>query len=235
MLLGALVDAGASLSDAAAAVETLGRGDVRLAWVRVERQGLAAMRISVRAPAETPEVDTWDQVRHLVEHSAAADDVRDLALATMTTLVTEVAAALGRDLEDLHLPQVVMLDQVALTMAVASALHQLKISAVRVHGDLAIGSGTFTPLLGPETPLPDPVVTALTQGMRTSPGDRPDVSWTSRLGAAWLVTLGAESTEDGAAPAGPAFSLGFGAAAHDGDHDGILRATLHRLDRTQPG
>lgn len=234
MLLGALVDAGASLAVAAAAVETLGRGDVRLAWVRVERQELGAIRIRLRAPSGTPMVGSWEQVRRLVEHAAVPDDVRDLAVATMTTLVAAVADELGRDPDDLELPQVTMLDHVAATLAVASAISQLGIQATHVHGALAIGHGTWTPLLGPASALPDVVVENLTIGLETTPGPRPDVAWTTRLGAAWLTTLGASTVSDTDEARGPATSIGFGAAAHEDDHDGILRATLHRLDRTSP-
>lgn len=227
LLLGALLDAGAPAPAISRSVATLGGGDVRMSWARVERDGQAAMVVDVRAPDATPAVGSWRRVHGLLAHVAADDAVRDLALAAMTRHVEGLAHVEGVPADELVLPEYGMLDDLAISVAVATALVALGVTRTVVAGDVPVGSGSLVPVVGNVQELPDPVVCHLLGDLPTVPGPTADALVTSRLGAAWLATLGATV---GVAPEVPDGVVGRGASHRGVGHDGTLRVMLHAPD-----
>jgi uncharacterized protein (DUF111 family) len=221
MLLGALVDAGASIEAVDDAVATLGVGAVRLAWARVERGGRPCCTVRLRAPEETPPVDTWQQVRHVLTFAALPDAVRDCAVGIFERLVQAEAAAAGLDPDDLALPPVGALDVMALVVGVCTAVHELGIDTLTV-GPVGVGAGRATTTTG-EHDLPTPAVAALLQDFETRTRDTAGHQLTTATGAAILAELARPAPSP---PAAPAARIGLGAGDRDAPNAPVLQVDL---------
>ena len=220
MLLGALIDAGASVERMEAAVRTLGVGAVKLAWARVRRGGTPACTVRVRAPEETPDVPTWARVREVLGYAALADPVRDHALDAGRRLVTAEAEVAGIRVEELDLSPVGVLDTMALVVAVCASVHELDLDAITI-GPIGVGSGTIDTLAGP-APVPAPAVAHLLTGFETQA--RPYAAeLTSTTGAALVATL----AHRGAAPVpDDVQATGVGAGGRTNGHEALLRVRI---------
>ena len=216
MLLGALVDAGASLQVVEAAVSTLGMGSVRLVVARVPRGDLTACTVRVRAPEQTPDVPSWDRVREVLTFAALDEAVRTPALDAIGRLMAAEAAAADVDVADLDLPQVGVLDTLAEVVGVCAAVHALGLDSLTC-GDVGVGTGTLDTLAGPR-PLPSAAVERLLAEFPLRP--RPVAAeLTTATGAALLATLARPGPEP--APADVRL-VGVGAGDREAG-DGVLR------------
>ncbi len=187
MLLGALVDAGASLEVVEAAVRTLGGGAVKMTWAHVVRGEHQAFSVRVRAPEDTPDVHRWEQVERLLQFVAVDDAVRDMALEVTRALFTAEARVAGVELDDLDLPPVGVLDAAANILGACAAIHDLGISTLDV-APIGVGEGTASTFMG-DLELPAPAVRALLAdfALVSRPADR---ELTTAPAAAILHVLG---------------------------------------------
>lgn len=205
--LGALIDAGASLQRVQGAVDTLGIGGVRVAYAQVTRDGARASLVRVRAPAQTPVVRTWREIRHLLAFAALDDEVRGHATDVLELVATAEAAAsgCGTDAAAFHeIAAVTMLTDVIGTCAAVSDLGLDRMTT----GPVATGHGVLRTVHG-DLDLPDPRVTRILADFATVPGPLGDVEVTTPVGAA----LVAHYCESGPAPepeAGVAVAVGAG-------------------------
>ena len=158
MLLGALLDAGAPLEAVQAAVGAVGVEPVLLSTSQVTRQGLAATKLHVAAPAGDA-VRTWAQLRRLLEDADLAPPVRRRALDVFARLARAEAAAHGISPEQVHFHEVGALDAVADVVGTAAALEALGVHSA-VAGPVALGQGTVRGAHG-LVPVPGPAVLAL--------------------------------------------------------------------------
>src|SRR5262249_58415221 len=91
MFLGALVDAGAPLATIQQAVRALGTEPVDLEVTTVQRQGLGATKVQVRAPVSSlPR--TWGDIRGQLAEADPAEPGRRVALDAVTRLATGAPA-----------------------------------------------------------------------------------------------------------------------------------------------
>jgi uncharacterized protein (TIGR00299 family) protein len=160
MLLGALLDAGASLDvvrDAVGAVRTEG---VEITTERVRRAGLAALKAHVRV-AESHHHRGWNEVRRLLEDAGPglAQDARERAVATFHRLARAEARAHGLPLDQVHFHEVGALDAIADVVGVCAALHDLGVDRIGA-GPVALGGGTVQTSHG-RLPVPVPAVVEL--------------------------------------------------------------------------
>ena len=205
--LGALIDAGASLQQVQRAVDTLGIGGVRVAYAQVTRDGTPASLVRVRAPAQTPVVRTWQEIRELLTFAALDDELRRHATAVLELVAVAEAASRGvhTDRATFHeLAAVTMLTDVIGTCA---ALGHLGLTRMTT-GPVAIGHGVLRTVHG-DLDLPDPRVTRILTGFPTVPGPVRDVEVTTPVGAA----LVAHYCEPGPSPqpeTGLAMAVGAG-------------------------
>lgn len=220
MLLGALVDAGASIEGVEDAVALLGVGTVKLAWARVPRGKIDACAVRVRAPEDTPELPTWRRIREVVTFMATPDACRDRALETVRRLVTAEAEVAGADPEELDLPQVGVLDMLANVVGVCAALHELGVDRVTV-GPVGVGSGTIETFAG-EQEVPGPAVRALLDGFDVRPLPVA-AELTSATGAALLATMATPAEEPDPARI---IRTGIGAGHRSAPSDTVLRVLL---------
>lgn len=179
-LLGALVEAGASLEAVEAAVATLGRGDVRL-QVHATDAGSA---VRIHAPQGAPTMETWEELRPRVELLAVDEIVVQRALLVLDTLFAGRAMVHGGSPADLEVDPFSGPDDLAAAVALAAATTSLGVGEVRVS-ELGVGSGTMRTVEG-EVELPGPVVAALVRDARTTQLDV-TAEVVDPVGAAYVV------------------------------------------------
>ncbi|WP_141726384.1 nickel pincer cofactor biosynthesis protein LarC, partial [Actinacidiphila rubida] len=187
MLMGALLDAGASLETLQRAVDAVVPGAVRLRTERVVRGGLAATKAHVDTEPG-PAHRTWRSVRALLADAPLAAPVRDTALSVFARLARAEAAVHGVPADDVHFHEVGALDAIADVTAVCAAHHELGITEA-TSTPLVLGQGRVTAAHG-SIPVPVPAVLRLAadHGAPVRSGDQPFEMCTP-TGAALLLTL----------------------------------------------
>ncbi len=199
MLLGALVDAGASLNAAQAAVDAVIPGSVRLTASPVQRAGLRALHADVVPLVDNPPHRTWRDLR---------DRLTGKPLAVFTRLAEAEGRVHGIDPGDVHFHEVGALDSIADVVGVCAALDDLGVTGVSA-GEVALGSGRVRTAHG-ELPVPAPAVAELARGWRVRAGG--DGELATPTGLALLRTLAA-TDED--LPAMTVDAVGVGAGGRD--------------------
>lgn len=219
-LLGALVDAGASIEEVEHAVTTLGVGRVKLAWARVPRQDVSACAVRVRAPEQTPDLPTWNRMREVLTYAALADPVRDHALEAVRRLVTAEADAAGVGVDDLQVSPVGALDMLANVVGVCAAIHELGLTDVTI-GPVGVGTGTADTFAGP-VEVPTPAVRLLLEGYELAPQPAA-AELTTATGAALVATFARRGV---APPLDPVGRTGLGAGDRSALPDAVVRVQL---------
>ncbi len=165
MLLGALLDAGASLTNVQSAVDAVSGGTVRVGVRAVKRGGLRALKAEVEPLVEDPAHRTWRNVRELLER---AGPIAQSATAVFRRLAEAEAHVHGIPPEDVHFHEVGALDAIADVVGCCAALADLGIDTVSA-GPVALGSGTVWSQHG-RLPIPAPAVAELAKGWPISAG-----------------------------------------------------------------
>jgi pyridinium-3,5-bisthiocarboxylic acid mononucleotide nickel chelatase len=210
MMLGALVDAGASLERLQRAVDALGADAVRLSAERVSRHSLAATKINVSAVGDVSPRG-WSTIRNMLEGADLPERVRSLALDVFDRLARAEAAIHGTEPDDVHFHEVGALDAIVDVVGTCAALEDLGI--VRAVGSpVALGSGLTRAAHG-VLPVPAPAVVALLAeaGAPVYSGDAPYEMCTP-TGAALLA---ATCSSWGGLPPMRVTARGLGAGGRD--------------------
>jgi pyridinium-3,5-bisthiocarboxylic acid mononucleotide nickel chelatase len=219
-LLAALLDAGASLEAVDHAVETLGVGDVRVTMGRVQRNGQQAVTVRVRAPQETPMARRWAEIRAVLDDAPLEPSVSTRASNALRTLVEAEAEVLEVLVGDLELPEVGVLDTLAVVVAVCAAVDDLGVDDVTCS-PIALGAGSAPTPTGRRL-LPEPVTEALLRNHAVRHGAI-GRQLTTRTGACLLATLGRTAGEP---PALQDPRVGTGTAGRDTVGPMLLRVHL---------
>ncbi|MEU4658721.1 nickel pincer cofactor biosynthesis protein LarC [Streptomyces sp. NPDC023723] len=193
MLLGALIDAGASLEAVRRAVDAVVPGAVRLTREQVTRAGMRATRLVVAPLAEDQPHRTWATVRTLLAQAspALAGPARERATAVFARLAEAEARVHGTTPDAVHFHEVGAWDSIADVVGVCAALHQLGVDRVTAS-PLAVGAGTVRTAHG-ELPVPAPAVAELAAGWRVFAGGRGELA--TPTGVALLTVLAAECSD----------------------------------------
>ncbi|GLW73255.1 UPF0272 protein Cgl2470/cg2715 [Kitasatospora phosalacinea] len=157
MLLGALVDAGASPAAVQRAVDAVVPG-VRIRTERVRRRGLAATKVHVETEPGPPH-RTWHDIRALLAAAALPGPVRDAAQGVFARLARAEAAVHGIPVDDVHFHEVGALDAIADVVGVCAAHHDLGVVAATAT-PLVLGAGRTSSAHG-RIPVPVPAVLRL--------------------------------------------------------------------------
>ena len=253
MLLGALLDAGASLAAVQHAVDAVVPGATSIGIEEVTRAGLRATKAVVDVRSADQPHRAWSEIRELLASAEIEDSVRQGATAVFAKLAAAEAVVHGIAEDSVHFHEVGALDSIADIVGVCAALDDLDITSVSA-GAVAVGSGRVTIDHG-EVGVPVPAVVELSQGWRVHSGGHGELA--TPTGMALVVAL-AEACHD--LPELLVRATGTGAGSHDrpgranvtrviigdraaavDDHDGLepavlLEANIDDLDpRLWPG
>ncbi|MFJ1888686.1 MULTISPECIES: nickel pincer cofactor biosynthesis protein LarC [unclassified Streptomyces] len=158
MLLGALLDAGASLAAVRGAVEAVAPGDIRIRAEKVLRCGLSATKVHVDTATRPPH-RTWHSIRATLAEAALPEPVRERAQSVFARLARAEAAVHGIPVDDVHFHEVGALDAIGDVVGTCAAHHDLGIGSATAT-PIALGSGRARSAHG-EIPVPVPAVLRL--------------------------------------------------------------------------
>ncbi|GAB2572906.1 nickel pincer cofactor biosynthesis protein LarC [Microlunatus antarcticus] len=191
MLLGALLDAGASLAVVQRAVDAVVAASVTVEAHQVTRAGMRATKADVVMRVDDPPHRDWRTVRRMVSEADLADRVRADVLRVFQSLADAEARAHGISAEDVHFHEVGALDSIADVVGVCAAVADLGVEAVS-GSEVSVGSGTVRMAHG-RIAVPGPAVVELSRGWRVRAGGEGEL--TTPTGMALVVTLG-DTCED---------------------------------------
>lgn len=168
MLLGALVDAGASPDVVQEAIDRVIPGTVRLHVHEVRRAGQRATKVDVEKVAADLPHRHWAEIRSLLAAADLAPRVAARAHDVFARLARAEARAHGVDLEHVHFHEVGAWDSIADVVGTCAALDALGVATLSA-GPVALGHGWVTTAHG-RLPVPVPAVLELARGWRVLPG-----------------------------------------------------------------
>jgi uncharacterized protein (TIGR00299 family) protein len=177
MLLGALIDAGAPLSDIRAAIASTGLDGWELSAERVLDHGLSATRLHVSVLDQETE-----------RPAAVLIDVAAVAVAALTAIAEAEARLHGTTPDRVHLHELGGHDTLVDIVGTAAALHSLGVTDVAC-APLPLGTGQVATAHG-VMPAPAPATLALLAGAAVTGTDLPGETVTPTA-AALLTAAGA--------------------------------------------
>ena len=219
MLLGAVLDAGASLEAVRGAIARLGV-PVDIEPSTTTRGSLRALQAHVRtAPAEDEPHRTLADVQDLL--TALDEPVRDAASAVFTRLAEAEATVHGTTPDQVHFHEVGALDAIADVVGVVAGV--LSLGLDRLHcSAIGVGSGRAGAAHG-SLPVPVPAVVELARGLPLEAGPAAFESATP-TGVALLAEL---VDAWGPLPAMSLSATGIGAGGRDAaSHPNVVRLLL---------
>jgi uncharacterized protein (TIGR00299 family) protein len=191
MILGALVDAGATLTTIQGAVARLGVQGVRISPEPASSGAVRGTRVRVESVSEQPPRD-WRAIRELLEASALDPAVLQASLSVFLRLAEAEAAAHGVAVEDVHFHEVGAVDTIVDVVGSCAALAYLGVEQVVSH-PVAVGSGWVRSDHG-LLPVPAPATAILLARAKapvrsTPPGTAEPGELLTPTGAAILTAL----------------------------------------------
>jgi len=208
MALGSLVDAGADIDEVMSIVERLPVGGWSVDARAVQRGGIKATRVIVKAD-ESAVVRTHAHIVGLIEEARLPDRVRDRALATFNALAEVEGRLHRRHPSTVHFHEVGGLDAIVDIVGTCAALELLDVDRVCASA-IATGTGMVRAAHG-MLPNPAPAVVELLRGAPTY-GREVSVELTTPTGAAILA---ANASAYGPLPAMVIEATGFGAGSRE--------------------
>jgi len=210
MILGALIDAGASLDAIESELAKLAITGYELSSNSTSQHSLSGVNFNVVVGDDLHSRD-WKTIRTLIGGSQLRPVVREQALAIFERLAHAEASVHGVSIDDVHFHEVGGIDAIVDICGACIALDQLGVEAI-FCGPLRTGSGVVRAAHG-VLPVPAPATALLLASSNAPvaaplPSDQPPGELLTPTGAAILTTLATFSQ--------PAFSIsaigsGFGA------------------------
>jgi pyridinium-3,5-bisthiocarboxylic acid mononucleotide nickel chelatase len=162
MIVGALIDAGASLSDIENQLSNLGIGDFELSTSKTTRQHIGATKFDV---AETKQkvIRTWPSIRKLIEQSDLSTAVKQNSLAIFKRIAEAEAKIHNKPVDQVHFHEVGALDSIIDIVSSAMAIELLGIEKI-YSSPVATGTGMVKTEHG-MLPVPAPATAELLLGV----------------------------------------------------------------------
>ncbi|GAA2580268.1 nickel pincer cofactor biosynthesis protein LarC [Dactylosporangium fulvum] len=187
MLLGALLDAGASLAAVRASIAALGVEGIDITLQPVRRAGMVAIKAHV-ITAESHHHRRWAEIRRMLEGTRLPDRVRERAVAVFERLAEAEGLVHGVPPEKVHFHEVGALDAIADIVGVCAAVEDLGLRHIGAD-TVAVGSGTVRTSHG-LLPVPAPAVVSLLSATAATIAAGPVArELCTPTGAALLATL----------------------------------------------
>ncbi|MFN8596546.1 MAG: nickel pincer cofactor biosynthesis protein LarC [Anaerolineae bacterium] len=220
MLLGALIDAGASLGVVRSAIDRLSLPDCEVIVERVMKGALSALQVTVKTPRKETHRHYTDLVA-IISNANLPDAIKAKALAILRR-VGEVEAGIHQEpLESIHLHELGGDDTLIDLVGTLLALADLKIDRVCVSA-LPLARG-WTKSQHGQLPLPAPATLALLTDAPVRYVDSVEAELVTPTGAALLTSL---ADQYGGFPAMTLRSIGVGAGRRDLPFPNVLRVLV---------
>lgn len=210
MLLGALVDAGASLAVVRSAVGAVIPGTVRIAATETTRAGMRALKVGVELTQPDQPHRPWTEIQQLLASAELADSVGRRAYSAFQALARVEARVHGVKVDEVQFHEVGAWDSIADVVGVCAALGDLGVSEVVVSA-IAVGSGLVRGSHG-LVAVPVPAVLGLARGWVVEAVGEGELA--TPRGVALLTTL---ATGQGPLPRMEVAAVGVGAGTKDVD------------------
>ena len=228
MLLGALLDAGASLDAVRSAVGAVVPGEVAVRTSTVTRAGLRALKVDVESLGEGHPHRSWTRIRTLLESADLPTAVREPALAVFARLADAEGRVHGIPPDDVAFHEVGSWDAIADIVGVCAALADLGVGRVTAS-PVAVGSGRVRAAHG-DLPVPPPAVLELARGWQVLAGGEGELA--TPTGMALLRAL---ADGCGALPPLAVAAIGIGAGARDtAGRANVVRVVVGAPDGAAP-
>lgn len=218
MLLGALIDAGASEDAVRGALNGLGLEGWELHLATVNKAGLRATQATVSVDDDKTS-RTHATIRDLIRDSGLAPQVRERALQTFRVLAGAEARIHDSHPDDVHFHEVGGLDALIDIVGCCAAIEDLRPTRI-VTSPLVTGRG-WTDSAHGRIPVPAPATLEILRGAPIREmGDRELITPT---GAALLATM---SDSFGPLPPMRLDAIGYGAGTADLEHPNVTRVLV---------
>lgn len=223
MILGALLDAGASRDAVMQALEALDISGWSLEVGETSRAGLRAAKVDVAVDAKETS-RSYAAIRDLLESAPLPPGVRTRAQAIFLSLARAEGAVHGTDPEKVHFHEVGSMDAIIDVVGAAAALEDLAPERILVS-PVTTGRGLISGAHGP-LPVPAPAVVELLRGAPIV--ERGEDELVTPTGAAILI---ASADAFGTLPEVTLSSVGYGAGARNLDVPNLLRVLVGEVAR----
>jgi hypothetical protein len=223
MLVGALLDAGLSLSDLRDGLATLNLGGYTIQAEKVDRGGLVGTHFRVAVVDPDPPHRHLSDILELLHGSRLPARVRAQSEGVFSRLAKAEAAVHGVSVEAVHFHEVGAIDSIIDVTGVVLGLELLGVD--RVYASvLSVGRGTVMTSHG-LLPVPAPATARLLEGfpIREGPGDGELLTPTA---AALLTHL---SIAVGALPDLRVEGVGYGAGSRNPDTPNLVRVMVGQV------
>jgi len=224
MLLGAMLDAGATESEVRQSLDALSITGWNLTVSSATRGGLRATRAEVGIEKSGARRDLPDIVA-LLEGAELPERVRDRSLRTFTLLADAEARVHGVERDQVHFHEVGSTDAIIDVVGCCAALHSLNVEMVVASG-IATGMSTLASSEHGSIPVPAPAVLELLQGTGAMLFEGGREELITPTGAALLVAM---CDRFGELPGMHIDATGYGAGARELAHPNIVRALVGEL------
>jgi uncharacterized protein (TIGR00299 family) protein len=225
MILGALLDAGASEAAVRDSLDALHLPGWQLEIETVQKNGLRAVKANVVSEGGGPE-RTYRAIRELIDAAALPPRVKERAQRIFEKLGKAEAKVHGSGLDEVHFHEVGGIDAIIDIVGAAAALEALAPERI-VTSAIPTGRGTTGSQHGP-IPVPAPAVVEMLHGATLF--ERGTDELITPTGAAILAAM---SDGYGALPAMKLTSSGYGAGTRDTVIPNVIRVLIGVSDETQ--
>jgi len=220
MLLGALIDAGASLVVVRSAIERLRLPECEVHTERVMKGALSALQATVKTPRKETHRHYTDLVA-IVTSADLPEAIKAKALAILQRVGEVEASIHSEPLESIHLHELGGDDTLIDLVGTLLALADLKIDRVCVS-TLPLARG-WTKSQHGQLPLPAPATLALLKDAPVRYVDSVEAELVTPTGAALLTSL---ADQYGGFPSMTLRSIGVGAGRRDMPFPNVLRVLI---------
>jgi uncharacterized protein (TIGR00299 family) protein len=221
MLLAALLDVGAAEERLHALPGAIGLEGVEIGVERVERHGIGALHVSVRAPSEGHTHRAYRDIRRLVEDAELPTGPREQALAAFARLAEVEGRIHGVPPEDVHFHELGAVDTIVDVCGAFVLLDDLGVERVACS-PLPFARGLTRAAHG-VLPLPAPATLALLEGAPLA-GVETEAELVTPTGAA-IASVAVD--EWGSLPPLLLERVGYGAGSADvPDRPNVVRVVL---------
>lgn len=224
MLVGALLDLGASFEAVRDGLAKLEVPGYELSMRHVDRGPIRAVKFDVGVEHDAAPERGLAEIRALIEPAGLPARVRDRALRAFELLAEAEGRIHGKPADEVHFHEVGAIDAICDVVGAALALEDLDVDAIRV-GTIAVGSGYVQCQHG-TLPLPAPATLGCLQGLTVRFDERRSELVTP-TGACLVGSL--------AEPGPPVLVIeGVGYGAGDRDPEGVPNVLRAILGRDEP-